>query len=254
MLKVIIRRTSPSDGARNLKNKLVELGARCLLSDDGRARRRALLINWGSTQIAEPNVINKPISVAIARNKVSTFRALAEAGFTAIPKFWTNREEAERERGKAIILERHTVTGESGAGIVVKRQGEALSPAPLYVQYIRKNREFRVHVFAGQAIAVQQKRRESDTEQTNDQKLIRNRANGWVFCVNDVQEPASLRELAVAACNHLMLDFGAVDMVEDKHGNVFVLEINTKPGIESPTVLEAYANRIMEIARGRQGQ
>lgn len=249
MTTVIIRRTSPSDGARNLKNKLRELGVRCLLSDDGRARRRALLVNWGSTAPLAAG-LNTVAAISVARDKLRTFQTLAAAGFTNIPKFWTNRDEAQRERGSSIVLERHTLTGQSGSGIQVRREGDALENAPLYVEYVRKTKEFRVHVFCGEAIAVQEKRRESDNEQTADQKLIRNRDNGWVFCVNDIQEPAALRELAVAACRAVGLDFGAVDMIQSKRGEVYVLEINTRPGIESPTVLDAYANAIVRKING----
>lgn len=246
---IIIRRTAPSDGARNLRDALRALNLRCLLSDDGRVRRRGFLVNWGSTRPIAQGALNPVHAVGVARDKLATLTALANAG-VSVPQFWTDRTQAEAERGKSILLERHTLTGESGAGIVVKRQGEGLAAAPLYVRYVRKQREFRVHTFAGRAIAVQEKKRESDNEQTSDQKLIRNRANGWVFCVNDIVEPQGLRDVAVAATDAVQLDFGAVDMIQGLDGKLYVLEINTKPGLESPTILSAYANAIKEKVNG----
>lgn len=245
---VVVRRCGPSNGARALVNSLKEAGIRALLSDDGRYRQKCLIINWGSTDPIDSRntLLNSPDVIRVARDKLATFNVLKEKGFEQIPKFSTAKPD-DKERVKDIILERHSLTGQAGAGIVVKRPGDSLGTAPLYVWYVRKTREFRVHVCSGQAVAVQEKRRESDNEQTEDQKLIRNRDNGWVFCVNNVVEPAGLREIAVRACSLLSLDFGAVDMIQGKDGQLYVLEVNTKPGIESPTVLAGYVNRIKEL-------
>jgi D-alanine-D-alanine ligase-like ATP-grasp enzyme len=43
-------------------------------------------------------------------------------------------------------------------------------------------------------------------------------------------------QLSVEAVAALGLDFGAVDIIEDKEGNFYVLEINTAPGLEGHTV------------------
>ena len=245
---VVVRRSGPSNGARALMNSLRAAGLRVVLSDDGRYRQKSLIINWGSTeQIDSRNkTINSPDVIRVARDKLLTFNTLKDKGFAHIPKFSTT-QPSDSERQKDIILERHTLTGQSGSGIVVKRPGTPLSSAPLYVWYIRKTKEFRVHVCGGQAVAVQEKRRESDNEQTEDQKLIRNRDNGWVFCVQEVHEPAGLRDVAVDACAKLGLDMGAVDMIQSKEGQLYVLEVNTKPGLESPTVLDAYVSKIKEL-------
>lgn len=39
-------------------------------------------------------------------------------------------------------------------------------------------------------------------------------------------------KLAIKACNALSLDFGAVDMIIDKFGNAYVLEVNTAPDFD----------------------
>lgn len=251
MRSVVVRRSGPSNGARALVNSLKEAGVRALLSDDGRYRQKCLIINWGSTDPIDTRnkSLNSPDAIRVARDKLATFNVLKEKGFEQIPKFSTAKPD-DKARAKDIILERHSLTGQGGSGIVVKRPGDSLGEAPLYVWYVRKTREFRVHVCSGQAVAVQEKRRESETEQTEDQKLIRNRDNGWVFCVNDVVEPTGLREIAVRACSLLGLDFGAVDMIQSKDGQLYVLEVNTKPGIESPTVLAGYTARIKEMLDG----
>lgn len=240
-MRLTIRRSTVSNGARTLANALREAGVSVILTDRNAITRRRLTLNWGSTAplTSQGRIFNNPQAVAVARDKLRTFNMLRENN-VRIPRYWVNRDEAQAARGKSILLERHSLTGQSGAGIKVKRKDDALEAAPLYVEYIKKVKEFRVHVFNGEAIFVQDKRRESDVEQTADEKLIRNRDNGWVFCVTDINEPAGLRELAVSACRALQLDFGAVDMVQSQDGTLYVLEVNTKPGIESPTLITAY--------------
>jgi glutathione synthase/RimK-type ligase-like ATP-grasp enzyme len=100
---------------------------------------------------------------------------------------------------------------------------------------------------------VQQKRRRNGDALTGDAALIRNAANGWVFAVNDVRFTSpeieeKVRSYSVAAVKALGLDFGAVDIIVNKKGTeAYVLEVNTAPGIESPTVLAAYVEYIRGV-------
>lgn len=256
---IIIRRIGVSEGARALKDALNAAGIRTILSDRGSFERpNRTIINWGAGHHGGVvfNVrnkwLNKPEAINIARNKLSTFQQLEEVD-VRIPKWWNQKAEVEWARKDSIILERHTLTGESGAGIAVKRYGEELSSAPLYVEYIRKEHEYRVHVFNGKAVAIQQKRRESDSEQTKDQALLRNRDNGWVFCVQDIDSTraSAVSALAVQSVAAVGLDFGAVDIiVASRDGLPYTLEINTKPGLSSPTVLAGYVAGIRELVNG----
>lgn len=259
-IMVIIRRIGVSDGARALKDALNAAGLRTILSEQSSFRRRGhTVINWGAPSrdcnYQDGNKwLNLDQPVAIARNKLATFGVLREEG-VRVPNFWENKQAVEWARKDSIILERHTLTGESGAGIVVKRYGEELSFAPLYVEYIRKQDEYRVHVFNGRAIVTQQKRRESDSEQSKDQALLRNRDNGWVFCVQDINQnrKAAVEAAAVAAVAGVGLDFGAVDIIVASRDDLpYVLEINTKPGLSSPTVLAAYVAAIQELVNERR--
>src|SRR5690625_1000264 len=68
-----------------------------------------------------------------------------------VPKFLVNYTPmVDVNIGDGIWLERFDVTGHGGRGIRVVRPGDEWSvpPAPLYVQYVPKKLEFRVHVFA----------------------------------------------------------------------------------------------------------
>lgn len=219
----------------------------------------SLQINWGNTNdgLIRPGVrtLNTPAAVRLACDKGLSLSTLRQAG-VRVPDFWTD-PAAVTCGDSHIILARTMLRASGGRGIVVVRPGDQLPHAPLYVKYIRKSAEYRVHVLGGAAAVVQQKRRRTDTEQTADQQLIRNYDNGWVFAVENVQFISNgIREeverQAVAAVAALGLDFGAVDIIVNRRGTeAFVLEVNTAPGIESPTVLGAYTRYFREVIDGR---
>lgn len=252
--QVIILRQRVSDGARALKDALNRAGVRTILTDKTTFKRPYVFINWNHSGIRYdvdmPNMLNMFRRNAV--NKLEAFNRLKAEGFANLPDYWTE-PPTDEQRGKSIVLERTTVTGQSGAGINVRRPGEALGRAAMYVRYVPKEIELRVHVLNGKAIAVQQKRKVEGREQTDNEKLIRNHHNGWVFAVNNVNEQAAAaaKPVAVEACRILGLDFGAVDIIVPKKGGAPVfLEVNTCPGLESETVLTAY----VEELRGIVGQ
>ncbi|UFK09563.1 putative ATP-grasp protein [Xanthomonas phage DES1] len=210
--------------------------------------RNSLVIGWGDSSNHHASDINYASAVCLAVNKLYTFQRL-EAYNVAAPAYTEQLEEV----GDSKWLARTNLTGSGGDGIIVVRPGDEIPEAPLYVKYIPKAQEYRIHVFNGKVIATQQKRKRSDVEQTPDQKLIRNSANGWVFCVeaveflnDDVEQ--DVKTQAVNAVEALGLDFAAVDIIVGRDDNkAYVLELNTAPGLESPTVIAAYIQAIKEI-------
>ena len=239
---LVYRGTRVSDSARALKEAI----PRARINSRGKAgrevRRGKLMINWGTSKYlrAYIPVLNQEVAVEIASNKLLTFQSLLDAG-VRIPKFWTTAPDR-----KGIVVARTILTGHSGAGIVVLRPDDELVPAPLYTQYIKKSHEYRVHVFKGKAICIQEKRKREGFEQTDNQKLLRNYDNGWNFVTNDIRYPdanakTSIEQEAIKAVDAIGLDFGAVDLVIGAKDKLpYILEINTAPAVSSPTVLEAY--------------
>lgn len=139
-----------------------------------------------------------------------------------------------------------------GAGITIHHK--ELYPTPLstnadfWVQYIKKSAEYRIHVFNGKVIDCVQKRKRIGKEVTSS--MIRNHANGWIFCRNNVTLPDNAKSMAIYAIESLGLNFGAVDLIYNKHYNkYYVLEINTAPGLEG-TTLEIYATMLKDALNG----
>lgn len=212
-----------------------------------RPRSRDLIISWGNGTARGWELLNKPSPVTTAQNKLDTFRMLYQAGIS-IPEFTTDRGQAQAWLNDGVtVLSRHALNTSGGRGIVVldPAAGDAADSAPMYVKYIKKMNEYRVHVFNGQVIDITEKKRRRDFDGQRDTH-IRNVANGYVFVREDVRPHASVGPLAISAVQALGLDFGAVDIIwNSRRQQAYVLEINTAPGVEGTTV-ERYANAIEE--------
>lgn len=188
-------------------------------------------------------VLNNPEVVAKSTNKLECFKKLQENPNVRIPEFTTEIEVARRMVSTGLVVCRTMLRAHSGAGIVLASTPEELVQCPLYVKYIKKAQEFRVHVARTpggyEVLDVQEKRRRSDYDgEVNNQ--VRNHQNGWVYCRQDITEPAELRQMACDTIQTLGLDFGAVDIIYNNHyRQCWVLEVNTAPGLEG-TSLDIY--------------
>lgn len=209
-----------------------------------------LIINWGNSH--PPNfgtlgIINDPNAVAIAINKIDSFRMFDIHGVRC-PKWTTNYEEALDwiNRGRKVVC-RSLINGNSGNGITMASNNTGLIKVPLYVEYKKKAKEFRVHVFKEKIIDVVEKRKRNGFNNLlNANTYIRSHNNGWVFCRNNIEEPKELREIALKAIKALGLDFGAIDIIWNKYENLcYILEINTAPGLDNKTT-SIYKDKILE--------
>lgn len=173
-----------------------------------------------------------------------------------VPEFTTDKRTAVDwlARGNVVIA-RTILNGNSGAGIVLIEPKELLDmgynlvDAPLYVKYVPKKQEYRVHVFQGQVVDVQRKARRQDVADDQINWRIRNHDNGFIFARGEAlgDVPEDVLEQAVKAAAGVGLDFGAVDVIfNDKQQQAYVLEINTAPGLSGST-LDGYVNRFKEL-------
>ena len=118
--------------------------------------------------------------------------------------------------------------------------------APLYVKYVKKQQEYRVHVFNGSVIDVQRKMRRTDTPDADVNWQVRNHCNGFIFGREGVELPDTALTMCVDSVSVLGLDFGAVDIIYNAHEDkYYVLEVNTACGLTG-TTLEVYTAAIQE--------
>jgi glutathione synthase/RimK-type ligase-like ATP-grasp enzyme len=241
-------------GSRSAAALAQALGGRVLKLEGSRYRYRDgdKVINWGNNNhgFTFPRIYNN--AVERATNKLTFFQAMESTGL--VPDFWTSPADIPDEAFPIVC--RTVLNGHSGNGIVIADRRDDLVPAPLYVKYVKKASEYRIHVgqrsvFVGLddhrstngyiteevVISRQQKVRRQDVEPTDWR--VRNLDNGFVFQRQGIEVPMHCIQAAKTTIACLGLDFGAVDVIwNTRQSRSFVLEVNTAPGLEGQTVTD----------------
>ena len=202
------------------------------------------IINWGSSSFPDfgsATVFNPDLS--LAQNKLTAFEAFRNAQ-VSVPDFWTNREEIPSDVYP--VMCRTILTGHSGAGIVIANSPEELVDAPLYVRYVKKKDEYRVHVLRDKVFFIQRKARKLDVATPN--WMVRNLAGGFAFVETPYESVSgAVIDQARWALKAVNLDFGGVDVIwNDKTARAYVLEVNTACGLEERTA-KKYAEAFNEV-------
>lgn len=237
-------------GSKSVK-ALRENGFKSIKLENSRFKGRPnkTVINYGSSSLPEEvlkcRVINSPEAVSKAANKLIAFKAMAEHG-VATPRFTESPEEASGWQVDVVL--RHKLNGHSGEGIeIVDGDHREMPEAPLYVEYIKKKQEYRIHVFMGEVIDVQRKARKMDVPDEEVNWQVRNLEGGFIYAREGVELGEEPRLQALAAVEALGLDFGAVDVIWNERGDeYYVLEVNTAPGLTG-TTLEKYVEALKEV-------
>lgn len=273
-MKCIVRQENPrlhryfvypyKTGSQSARSLAEALGGKVLRREGSRFLHNSVnkkVVNWGASEITglkinKNLVLNPPEATRLVSNKLSAFQHWSKIkDGPRIPRFWVSKKEAEEALNKKevkAVVARTILSGHSGAGIVICQRGDPVPECSLYVEYISKDAEYRVHVFKGEVIDVQRKIRDPEKE-PKDWK-IRSHDNGFIFTRTGGDERLYKETVdpdvtlqAKAAVGSTGLDFGAVDiLVNDKRGKSFVLEVNTAIGMEGATV-ELYANAIRKF-------
>lgn len=227
----------------NRKSKSVRklakaLSGRVYIQGD-EVRASDVVINWGDgkCRLNHLNLLNSAAAVRLVANKRSAFDVLLSAG-VPIPRY-AKTKEGVTWKGTTVV--RHKLTGHSGEGIEIVDDPNELPSAPLYVEYIKKQDEYRIHVGkkdgATVVISKQRKARCLDVPDSEVDWKVRNHKNGFVFVRQDVHPPDIVLVAACSALDASGLDFGAVDVIYNaKERKAYVLEINTAPGLEGQSI------------------
>lgn len=197
-----------------------------------------MCIRWGFTEnIDQKNVLNTAEAIHEVNDK-KTFRLkLAAAGLA--PATWVNPEslaedyfDYDNERYVVVRPAQHAqgkhcykVRQWQNLGNAIRKCGE-----DYYIsEFIDKVAEYRVFVCQGRAVWVAKK------TPGNPEDVAWNVARGGRFDnVSWSEWNCKMVKTAIEAFNLSSLDFGGVDVMVDKVGMCYVLEINSAPSQTSP--------------------
>jgi hypothetical protein len=233
-----------SDGATAVAdalgiNKLLKQGSKyqwkpntvCIGWGNGDWPQQYYAAGAAERKMIEKSFLNKPTSVSRSINKLATFDAMLDYGVRT-PRWTDSQREVKRwrmENPKLVIVARTTLMGHDGGGIILVEPGQPLPNAKLYVEYIEKDMEFRIHVFKGKVVDRCRKvfKGYKNEDDRKVDRRIRTSGNGILF-QRDGLCPRDADEQAIDACAALELDFAGVDVIT-KGGVAYVLETNTAP-------------------------
>lgn len=219
-------------------------------------RPREVVFNFGHSGVSEglancEKLVNPGWAIDNAVNKIKTFDLLHKSKIP-IPYYTIDQACAQEwvDEGETVYC-RKKVGGLGGLDIVVSLPNSRVPEAPLYTEWLGENMmEYRAHVFNGEVLVRQQKKRMgSDKLRARNIRepdpYIRVLHRGWVFAEHDVEwKRETFDHWCVSAVDALGLTFGTVDFQVNEDLEVFILEVNTAPGMENRNTFNKYCDAL----------
>jgi Glutathione synthase/Ribosomal protein S6 modification enzyme (glutaminyl transferase) len=218
-----------------------------------------VLIRWGCRRSVNYQAggvtLNPRHDIRSNTDKLNSLDVMSEAGIP-VPDYTShasNVSHPETSDGGDLIYPVLGRASEHSQGsdinLILQERDLQLTDNSFYVDYIPTAMEYRVQVFRDDIIKVHEKRLETEAANAgNYTPHIRNHQKQWVFCNPRTAVPNDVTDYSRQAVDALGLDFGAVDVIEDEHGNIYVLEVNT-----APTLGENNLRRYGEILQEKLG-
>lgn len=211
-------RAVPGDTGRLMRELLTERGVRIGAPGDA-------IVSWGVRVRGDVPVLN---GRAGTRDKLEELTVLRDSG-VLVPPFSLDGEGLEfpilgRKRHHTQARDIVPVL-ENDREFEWRRAGGA---SDYFVQYVAKQAEYRVWAYRRRPLASYEKVLRYPERYT---RVGWNWQHGFAF--EFVREaPDGLQELGARAVDAMGLDFGAVDILAGKDGRLYVLEVNTAPGVQ----------------------
>lgn len=207
--------------------------------------QRTITGYWGVLRAGRAQYVRDHFAITQqVLNKVEQFERFTAASVSC-PGYCTEPLSVQNLGAKTVFA-RTLINSTNGRGIIEHVVGDGPIPvAPLYTAYIPKKAEYRFHVFNGEVIDVQEKRKKRGFEEDRNTR-VRNVQNGYVYCRDNIVPPDGATALAVAAVSAVGYQYGAVDLIyNEKRGQCFVLEVNSRPGLMG-TTLDKYVEALIK--------
>lgn len=197
---------------------------------------QAGVVCWGRGYTGAEPTLNARAGQA---NKLQQLQKFKDAGILT-PQFWT---KVPSEPSDFPVLGR-TLHHHGGKDIALLMQpGDATwAHSDYFMRYVPRETEYRVWVYRRRHLGTYEKRQIAASK-----RIGANHRNGFSFqLLTSEAVPEALRDTSARAVDVLGLDFGAVDVLKGVDGKLYVLEVNSAPGVEGEgrQVIQALAAKI----------
>jgi hypothetical protein len=195
------------------------------------------IVCWGRGYNGTEPALNK---LAGATNKLQQLQKFKDAGIL-VPPFWGQLPTAVTDFP---VLGR-TLNHHGGKDIRLIMEAASAAfggTSDYYIRYIPRATEYRTWIYRRRHLGTYEK-----VQVKAANRIGANYRNGFSFQLTPAEAvPEALREIASKAVESLGLDFGAVDVLKGQDGALYVLEVNTAPGVEGENrqVIQSLANKI----------
>ncbi len=202
----------------------------------------SIIIRWGTREEIDTTnsiVYNTSKAIHNATNKALS-RKLFIKNSVPTPRLITSIDEYDKLDKNSIIIARPHIHSKGKNLIVLTNKTEFInhfnknSENWYYSEFIDKIAEFRVHVGSGKALCLMEKHKPNNNNIAWNRAI--NHSEPFTRVYQKDSDSRNLRAVIIAALNAvkaLDLDMGAADIIVDKNGNPYVLEINTAPTLNS---------------------
>lgn len=164
----------------------------------------------------------------LGQDKIDNMRIMTEAGVRVVPYFSADDRVPQDIRFPLLARKAHGMGGTDIATVFQRQEIDWRKMAgwDWFSSYVPIANEYRVWIFRGQHLDTYEKTMQRPT----DYKYIgRNFRNGFDFTLSRLHRDAA--DEAGKAVRALKLDFGAVDLLRGEDGRIYILEVNTAPGV-----------------------
>ena len=242
MKLTILYSNKSSKTGKELREKFKGIASKVIKKRTNKRLRTDVLLRWGSSEefsrLTSRLELNTLQAVNNTSNNLEMMKTLVSSSIKT-PDVLFDLSDSE-------VMDTYR---DDDGGFYVRgsnhemRYDDALKFGDLYISkpVLNKRREYRVHVFNGEVIAVYEK-----IPLEEDIRLYKS-YNCKFRLVDTTRSRLSVDDLniCISAVNALGLLFGGVDLLSNKSQDVFVTEVNSAPGLNG-TNIDRYVNKITE--------
>lgn len=195
----------------------------------------------------EKNMIGSFKSYISVGNKIKTRKRLIDLGYS-VPKTWYEISQAEypfiaRPKRHSLRKEFYVIRDDAAKKDFLTNVFHTKSEW-YYSKLIDVDKEFRILFLNGEDFLVYNKTLGNTVEET-----IKIRNEGSI--IEDEQEielSNKILSTCLKAMKEINIGYGAIDLVLDKEGKEYILEINSKPNLRRKAVSDAFRNAVIKLA------